>query len=100
MLGDASRYLCSEMFGGFTTVIGFQGTSLYLIGATLGLCMWRTEQFGLSLISNLNRVHREDGTQIAVRTDQTTGAFKLDDAGNVLEDKLSWRGRLEAKGHS
>lgn len=43
-----------------------QGTVLYLIGAVLGLCMWwgftfsmfsllrRTEQFGLSLISNLN----------------------------------------------
>ena len=73
----------------------------------------RTEQFGLSLISNLNSamakdtvagqhrlnrlklkmiqqslasevdqfvnrgVHRDDGTQIAVRTDQTTGATRL-----------------------
>lgn len=101
---------CSEIFGEYTTLIGVQGTVLYLIGAVFSLCMWRTEQFGLTLISNLNRVHRDDGTQIAVRTDQTTGvsqvvpiskstsspnqAFKLDDVGNVLEDKLSWRGLL------
>ncbi|CAK9080171.1 Copia protein, partial [Durusdinium trenchii] len=99
---------CPGIFTGYTTLIGVQGTVLYLIGAILGLCMWRTEQFGLSLISNLNRVHRVGGTQIAVRTEKTTGvsqvvpisraasspnqAFKLDDVDNVLEDKLSWRG--------
>ena len=68
----------------------------------------RTEQFGLSLISNLNRVHRGDETQIAVRTEQSTGvsqvvpihrsasvvnqAFRMDSVENVLEEKLSWRG--------
>ncbi|CAJ1337965.1 unnamed protein product, partial [Effrenium voratum] len=98
---------CPVMMEDWVTPIGFTGTILYLIAAILGLCMWRGEQFGLSLISNLNRVHRHSGTQIAVRTDHNTGVqqvvpitpsapsqqnIKLDNVDNVLQAKLSWRG--------
>ncbi|CAK9080205.1 Copia protein [Durusdinium trenchii] len=81
---------CPGIFTGYTTLIGVQGTVLYLIGAILGLCMWRTEQFGLSLISNLNRVHRVGGTQIAVRTEKTTGAAR-DGSGTDGTDGLTDR---------
>eukprot|EP00930_Biecheleria_cincta_P099381 TRINITY_DN91004_c0_g1_i1.p1 TRINITY_DN91004_c0_g1~~TRINITY_DN91004_c0_g1_i1.p1 ORF type:complete len:505 (+),score=66.01 TRINITY_DN91004_c0_g1_i1:88-1602(+) len=96
---------CPSIVGEYATLVSVKGTVVYLLGAILALCMWRGEQFGLSLISNLNRVHRNSGTQIAVRTDRSTGAsqvvpvsapekgsLKLMD--EVVTPKLSWRGLL------
>eukprot|EP00931_Biecheleriopsis_adriatica_P088938 TRINITY_DN6315_c0_g1_i3.p1 TRINITY_DN6315_c0_g1~~TRINITY_DN6315_c0_g1_i3.p1 ORF type:complete len:545 (-),score=64.97 TRINITY_DN6315_c0_g1_i3:34-1668(-) len=68
---------CPNMVGEYTTSIGVVGTLAFLVTAVLSLCMWRGEQFGLSLISVLNRVHRDEGTQIAVRIDSVNGVSQI-----------------------
>eukprot|EP00928_Gymnodinium_smaydae_P062909 TRINITY_DN4663_c0_g4_i2.p1 TRINITY_DN4663_c0_g4~~TRINITY_DN4663_c0_g4_i2.p1 ORF type:complete len:523 (+),score=50.47 TRINITY_DN4663_c0_g4_i2:51-1619(+) len=104
-VGGAGYWLssCPNWVGEEADNIGLFGTVLYLIGAVLSLCMWRGEQFGLNLISNLNRVSRVQGTQIAVRHDRTSKVSQIvpvsaapdythEDIDNVVGPKLSWRG--------
>jgi len=108
--GGFTFWLCnvpSLCAGNCAAAVGGIGSFLYLIGGVLQLCMWRGEQFGLSLISALNRVHRDAGTQIAVRQDPQTGESQIvpmvsqvpgtappqfESMSNLVAPALSWRG--------
>lgn len=97
---------CPSIFQGerASFVSGF-GATCYFLAGVLSLCMWRGEQFGLALISHLNAVHRDAGTQIAVRKDKHTGKeqvvvassnsshnVKRKSMDKVVTPALSWRG--------
>ncbi|CAE8637552.1 unnamed protein product [Polarella glacialis] len=99
-----------NLTGSWGTPIWVGGTMMFLVAAMLSLFMWRGEQFGLSLISNLNRVSRDKGTQIVVRKDEARNITeiginpllvadrsddqKLDDIDKHVQAKLSIRGLL------
>lgn len=106
-IGGADFWLsaCPNIVGEHATFIGVKGTVIYLVGSICSLCMWRGEQFGLALISNLNRVQRNSGTQIALRKDKSSGVTQvvpvsaqekgsLELMDKVVSPALSWRGLL------
>jgi len=84
--------LPSVISGDEVKVCSAVGSVMYYITGMLSLCMWRGEQFGLALISDLNDVHREAGTQIAVQRCPHTGAAKIQPVASpdtVTEAQLS-----------
>lgn len=106
-IGGADFWLsaCPNIVGEYATFISVKGTVIYLLGAILSLLMWRGEQFGLALISNLNRVTRNSGTQISLRKDKLSGVTQvvpvsapeegsLELMDEVVAPALSWRGLL------
>uniref|UniRef100_A0A6U6K6Y3 Uncharacterized protein n=1 Tax=Zooxanthella nutricula TaxID=1333877 RepID=A0A6U6K6Y3_9DINO len=89
---------CPSVLAGDTaTWVGVAGTLAYLVGAVLGLLMWRGEQFGGAMIPALNRVANES---VALRRDPATGACHVihsskvqpKDLEEALNPRLSWRG--------
>eukprot|EP00933_Yihiella_yeosuensis_P040913 TRINITY_DN35325_c0_g1_i1.p1 TRINITY_DN35325_c0_g1~~TRINITY_DN35325_c0_g1_i1.p1 ORF type:complete len:560 (+),score=82.50 TRINITY_DN35325_c0_g1_i1:161-1840(+) len=68
---------CPNIVGEHADAVVVVSTLLYFCGSVWMLCMWRGEQFGMALISNLNRVQRKEGTQIAVRSDPNTNTTQI-----------------------
>jgi len=88
---------CPSVFEGeAATIVGVSGTVTYLVGAVMGLLMWRGEQFGGAMIPALNRLGH-----VAVRADPTSHNGQLvvevkeqdkAKAQDALNPRLSWRG--------